>query len=143
MNETKKTIYFAAAAVVLALVAFIMAPKRLTPDAFLDQGEAFFTEFTDPNEANTLEVITFDESTGSARQRHANSASRSINDRKYGDPANTAVRNFCSGSLSASNPHRTPLADVRSLRKSGEPPSGSSGDMRKSQDAIVSFILRS
>jgi hypothetical protein len=50
MSETKKTIYFAAAAMVLALVAFIMAPQRLTPDAFLDQGEAFFPEFTDPNE---------------------------------------------------------------------------------------------
>jgi len=66
MSETKKTIYFAAAAVVLALVAFIMAPQRLTPDAFLDQGEAFFQEFTDPNEATTLEVVTYDETTGSA-----------------------------------------------------------------------------
>jgi hypothetical protein len=65
MDETKKTIYFVAAAVILAAVAFIMAPERLTPDAFLDQGETFFPEFTDPNEATTLEVITYDEATGS------------------------------------------------------------------------------
>ncbi len=67
MNETKKTIWFAAVAVVLALAAFIFAPGRITPDAFLDQGEPFYPEFTDPNEATTLEVIDYDEASGQAR----------------------------------------------------------------------------
>ena len=67
MNETKKTMIFAGVAVFLALLAFITAPKRITPDAFLDQGEPFFPEFTDPNVATTLEVIEYDEETGSSR----------------------------------------------------------------------------
>lgn len=67
MNETRKTLYFAGAAVVLALAAFIFSPSRITPDAFLDQGEPFYPEFTDPNEATTLEVIDYDEASGTAR----------------------------------------------------------------------------
>ncbi len=66
MNQTKITIYFISTAVVLALVAFIFAPTRITPDAFLEQGEEFFPEFTDPNSATSLEVITFDNATGTA-----------------------------------------------------------------------------
>jgi hypothetical protein len=64
MNETKKTAYFAGAAVLLAIIAFVASPSRITPSAFLDQGEPFFPEFTDPNVATTLEVVTFDEATG-------------------------------------------------------------------------------
>jgi len=67
MDENRKTIYFAGAAVVLALIAIILAPGRITPTAFLDQGEPFFPEFTDPNEAATLEVIRFNEETGQAQ----------------------------------------------------------------------------
>lgn len=67
MNENKKTVVFAGVAVALAILALIFAPRRITPDAFLDQGEPFFPEFTDPNEAITLEVIDFDEATGAAR----------------------------------------------------------------------------
>ena len=37
MEENKKTLIMAGAAVVLAVVAFFMAPGRITPDAFLDQ----------------------------------------------------------------------------------------------------------
>ncbi len=66
MNESRKTVYYIGVAVLLAVLAFIMAPKRITPDAFLEQGEPFFPEFTDPNEATTLEVISFDENTGKA-----------------------------------------------------------------------------
>ena len=66
MNETKKTIIYGSVAVVLAVLAFILAPKRVTPEAFIDQGEPFYPEFTNPNDAQTLEVISFDESTGSA-----------------------------------------------------------------------------
>lgn len=66
MNEMRKTIIYLGAAVVLVLVAVVTAPKRVAPDAFFDQGEPFFPEFTDPNDARTLEVIDFDEETGQA-----------------------------------------------------------------------------
>lgn len=66
-NETKTTIIFGGAALALALIAFLMAGPGATPDAFLDQGEPFFPEFTDPNSATTLEVIDFDSESGSAR----------------------------------------------------------------------------
>ena len=58
---------WAGAAVLLLLLAFLTAPRGFTPDAFLDQGEAFFPEFTDPNVATTLEVIEFDEETAASR----------------------------------------------------------------------------
>ncbi len=67
MLETKKTITYMAVALVVMLLAFITAPERITPDAFLDQGEVFFPDFSDPNEATTLEVIDFDETTATAR----------------------------------------------------------------------------
>ncbi len=67
MNELNKTLAFCGAAVVLALLAFLTAPKPVTPDAFLDLGEAFFPDFTDPNVATTLEVVEFDEETASAK----------------------------------------------------------------------------
>ena len=66
MNEIKKTLIFGGTAVVLALLALVTAPRKITPNAFLDQGEPFFPEFTDPNVATSLEVIDFDEETGSA-----------------------------------------------------------------------------
>lgn len=66
MNELKKTIMYGGVAVVLAILAFISAPKRVTPEAFLDTGELFFPDFQDPNEATTLEVVGFNEETGSA-----------------------------------------------------------------------------
>lgn len=66
MNETKKTIIFGGVAIALALLAFVTAPRKAKPNAFLDQGEAFFPEFKDPTTATSLEVISFDEATGSA-----------------------------------------------------------------------------
>lgn len=67
MSETNKTITFAGVALFLLLLAFVTAPGETTPDAFSDQGEPFFPEFTDPNTATTLEVIEFDSDTGAAR----------------------------------------------------------------------------
>jgi len=67
MNETKKTAWFAGSAIVLVVLALLLSPGRITPTAFMDQGEAFFPEFTDPNTATTLEVFEFDEATGTAR----------------------------------------------------------------------------
>ena len=66
-TQTRITIIFSAVAVVLVLLAIVTEPKQVTPDAFSDLGEEFFPEFTDPNAARTLEVIEFDEETGSAR----------------------------------------------------------------------------
>jgi len=67
MSETRKTMTYAGAAVLLLALAFVTGPRKITPDAFLDRGEAFFPEFTDPNVATTLEVIEFDEDTAAAR----------------------------------------------------------------------------
>ena len=67
MSETRRTITYAGAALLLLTLAFLTAPRHITPDAFLDRGEAFFPEFTDPNVATTLEVIEFDEETAAAR----------------------------------------------------------------------------
>jgi hypothetical protein len=67
MTETKKTLSFTGIALGLALVALLVnLPKGRTPEAFFDKGEPFFPNFTDPNIATTLEVIDFDEETGSA-----------------------------------------------------------------------------
>ena len=67
MSETRRTMTYAGAALLLLTLAFLTAPRHITPDAFLDRGEAFFPEFTDPNVATTLEVIEFDEETAAAR----------------------------------------------------------------------------
>jgi len=66
MSEIRKTILFCAVAVVLAALALVTGPRRVTPDAFVDQGEPFFPNFTDPNTARTLEVVAFDPQTGVA-----------------------------------------------------------------------------
>ncbi len=67
MSETRKTMTYAGAAVLLLALAFVTGPRNIPPDAFLDRGESFFPEFTDPNFATTLEVIEFDEETAAAR----------------------------------------------------------------------------
>ncbi|MXX02717.1 MAG: DUF4340 domain-containing protein [Gemmatimonadetes bacterium] len=64
MDETRKTLAFVAAAVVVTAAAFLAAPADPTPEAFSDRGEAFFPDFVDPNDAVSLEVIDFDEATG-------------------------------------------------------------------------------
>ena len=67
MSEIQKTMSLAGIAVLLVLSALLTAPTRITPDTFLDQGEPFFPEFTDPNVATTLEVVEYNEETGSAQ----------------------------------------------------------------------------
>jgi hypothetical protein len=67
MSELKITGIFAGVAVILALLALVISPGRITPEAFMDQGELFFPEFTDPNAATSLEVIQYDEEAGSAQ----------------------------------------------------------------------------
>jgi len=66
MTETRKTLTFAGAALALAALTLATTPRQKAPDEFFDQGEAFFPDFNDPNSARTLEVVEWDEATGSA-----------------------------------------------------------------------------
>lgn len=67
MSEIKRTGLFAGVAVVLAVLAFALSPHHITPEAFMDQGELFFPNFTDPNAAKTMEVIEYDPDAGASR----------------------------------------------------------------------------
>ena len=67
MSEMKKTVLFAGVAVLLVAIAYLTAPVSKTPDAFFDVGEEFFPDFVDPNDALSLEVIDYDEESGSAK----------------------------------------------------------------------------
>ena len=66
MSELKKTSVCCGAALVLVVLVLLTGPRRAVPDAFFDVGESFFPEFTDPDTATSLEVITFDEDTAAA-----------------------------------------------------------------------------
>ena len=66
MSELRKTLTFAGVAVLLGVVAVVSAPRRSAPDAFFDVGEPFFPEFDDPELAATLEIVQWDDTTGSA-----------------------------------------------------------------------------
>lgn len=65
MSEIQKTMLWAGVAVLVAVIAIVAAPRHATPDAFADKGQPFFEEF-DPNSAAALEVIEYDEESGSA-----------------------------------------------------------------------------
>ena len=67
MSETNKSLSYLGGGVLILLVALVTVPTRVTPDAFLDVGESFFPEFSDPNVAVSLEVVDFDADTASAR----------------------------------------------------------------------------
>jgi hypothetical protein len=66
MSELKKTLVFAGMAVLLAVVALVSEPRRAKVDAFFDVGERFFPEFTDSEMAATLQIVQWDDETGSA-----------------------------------------------------------------------------
>jgi hypothetical protein len=66
MGEMRKTAWMAGAALLLGVLALVTAPRQKMPDAFFDQGEVFFPDFTDPNTATTLEVVQWDENRGGA-----------------------------------------------------------------------------
>lgn len=67
MNDLQKTGLFVGAALVLgSLALFTGGPSHLRLEQFSDQGEAFYVEFTDPLRAASLEVIDFDEESGTA-----------------------------------------------------------------------------
>jgi hypothetical protein len=66
MNENVKTILFVAVAAGLAGLAVITTPSaaRFDPERFSDQGQEFFPDFKDPSKAASLEVIAYDDQTG-------------------------------------------------------------------------------
>ena len=66
MTETRKTLTFGGVAVALAALALLTAPRHVTPDALIDRGEPFFPQFDNPNEAASLEVVTYDEQSSTA-----------------------------------------------------------------------------
>ncbi|MFB3137800.1 MAG: DUF4340 domain-containing protein, partial [Phycisphaerales bacterium] len=66
MTETAKTGIFAAFAVAFLLIAWIARPAVPGRVALDDSGERFFAQF-DPLEATSLEIVDFDEETGTAR----------------------------------------------------------------------------
>lgn len=67
MNDTRKTVFYIATALVLIVLAWLSIPRQITPEAFHDQGQKFFPEFADPNAATSLEVIDWDETSGRSK----------------------------------------------------------------------------
>ncbi len=67
MKETKRTVVYIGVAVVLLALAFLASPRRIVPGAFQDQGQAFFAGFTDPNEATSLEIVSYDAATSAPK----------------------------------------------------------------------------
>tara|TARA_B100001123_G_C15345776_1_gene1037049 strand:- start:14654 stop:15955 length:1302 start_codon:yes stop_codon:yes gene_type:complete len=66
MTELKKTLVISGIALLGAVVALVSAPSRPVPDAFFDVGEPFFSDFSNPEDAESLEVVEFDEGTAAA-----------------------------------------------------------------------------
>lgn len=66
MNATAKTVIFLLAAAALVLLAWWTRPATPDIERLSDQGQPFYPDFTDPLEAKSLEVIEFDEQSGSA-----------------------------------------------------------------------------
>jgi hypothetical protein len=67
VTETRKTLAIAGAALLLAMLAWAVSPRRVAPARLQDRGQPFFPAFTDPNAASSLEVVEFDEQTSVAR----------------------------------------------------------------------------
>ncbi len=65
--EVRKTLLFAAAAVVLALLTALTGWTPKAPAELAEQGKPFYEKFTDPLKATALEVIDYDELTGAPR----------------------------------------------------------------------------
>jgi hypothetical protein len=60
----RHTAVLAAGALALVGITWATAPRVAEPGLFADRGELFFPAFTDPNAANSLEVIQFNEQNG-------------------------------------------------------------------------------
>ncbi len=67
MNDAMKTLLTVAAAAVLGGAAWLTRPAGVQDAMFSDVGEVIAPEFTDPLEAKSLEIVSFDETTASFR----------------------------------------------------------------------------
>lgn len=67
MSDRFKTAAMVAVAVICATLAWWSAPRSVTADAVQDRGQPFFPDFTDTNEARSLEVFEFDEAASAVR----------------------------------------------------------------------------
>jgi hypothetical protein len=68
MHELKKTAIYAVVAVVLLATAWFTSGSgaKTASEEFRDQGQKFFPELTVPEQATALEVVEYDQSTGTA-----------------------------------------------------------------------------
>jgi hypothetical protein len=70
-NESTRTIsYLVAAAVAIGLAIVLSPPGEITPQQLLDLkvGTEFFKDFTNPNEATSILVVSYDEASATARE---------------------------------------------------------------------------
>ncbi|MFH0981288.1 MAG: DUF4340 domain-containing protein [Planctomycetota bacterium] len=67
MSETGKTAIFVVLAGALGGAAYLSRPTQPKLEYFDDQSETFYPEFTDPLAAAALEVVEFDEASGTAK----------------------------------------------------------------------------
>ncbi len=68
MNQNAKTGIFAALAIVVAGLAFLIQPRGGSDDTGSELGTPLFAEFTDPIAATALEIVTFNEATGEKKE---------------------------------------------------------------------------
>ncbi len=67
MSEARKTAALVIAAVLLAAVTWALGPRGHSPIGLPDHDRLLFPDFADPNGATSLEVVEFDERTGTPR----------------------------------------------------------------------------
>jgi len=78
MNDFAKTGLFLGVAAALVVLANMSGPSTVTPELFSDEGELFFTDFTDPTAATELEVWQFDEETSELKPFSVKKDERSV-----------------------------------------------------------------
>jgi len=66
MNQTAKTILYAAAAVVLGVLAYVAVPSSRPPEVFSDEGQPFYAPF-DPLDVASVEVVSYNRDKAEAR----------------------------------------------------------------------------
>jgi hypothetical protein len=66
ITESKKTGAYLVVALALVGLAWLVSPRPISSTSFNDQGKPFFPDFTDPNSAISLQVVSYDQLTGSA-----------------------------------------------------------------------------
>ncbi|MBN4074017.1 DUF4340 domain-containing protein [bacterium AH-315-E10] len=65
-KQTSTTVIFLITAIILLVCAGLIRPKDINNSAFSDQGEGFYSNFTDPLTSTELTVINFNEALGMA-----------------------------------------------------------------------------